>query len=58
MVTADLTTVPKYHSARTLLIITGVAVGAVVAGGLTGYHEYEKRTGQSESLAGCLLRGK
>jgi hypothetical protein len=39
--TADLTTVPKYHNARTALIIVGVVVGAAVAGGLIGYHEYE-----------------
>ncbi len=40
--TADLTTVPKYHSARTLLIVTGVVVvGAAVAGGLIMYHEHE-----------------
>jgi hypothetical protein len=34
---ADLTTVPNYHNARTALIVVGVAV----AGGLIGYHEYE-----------------
>ena len=39
--TADLTTVPKYHNRRTALIIVGVVVGAAVAGGLIGYHEYE-----------------
>jgi hypothetical protein len=39
--TADLTTVPKYHNGRTALIIVGVVVGAAVAGGLIGYHEYE-----------------
>jgi hypothetical protein len=40
--TADLTTVPKYHTTRTILIITGVAAGAVVAGVLIGHHELEK----------------
>jgi hypothetical protein len=39
--TADLTTVPKYHNTRTLLILGGVVGGAAVAGGLIGYHEYE-----------------
>ena len=39
--TADLTTVPKYHNARTLLIIGVVVVGAAVAGGLIAHHEYE-----------------
>jgi hypothetical protein len=39
--TADLTTVPKYHNARTGLIIIGVVVGAAVAGGLIVHHEYE-----------------
>jgi hypothetical protein len=39
--TTDLTTVPKYHNARTLLIIGGVVVGAAVAGGLIAHHEYE-----------------
>ena len=39
--TADLTTVPKYHSARTLLIVTGAFVGAAVAGGLIMYHLHE-----------------
>jgi hypothetical protein len=39
--TADLTTVPKYHSTRTLLIVTGAFVGAAVAGGLIMYHLHE-----------------
>ncbi|HWW22925.1 MAG TPA: hypothetical protein VNY78_03430 [Edaphobacter sp.] len=39
--TADLTTVPKYHSARTALIVTGAFVGAAVAGGLIMYHLHE-----------------
>jgi hypothetical protein len=39
--TADLTTVPNYHNGRTALIVVGVVVGAAVAGGLIGYHEYE-----------------
>ena len=39
--TADLTTVPKYHTTRTILIVTGVAAGAVVAGVLIGHHELE-----------------
>ena len=39
--TTDLTTVPKYHNTRTLLIVFGVVGGAAVAGGLIGYHEYE-----------------
>jgi hypothetical protein len=39
--TADLTTVPKYHNARTAVIILGVVVGAAVAGGLIVHHEYE-----------------
>jgi hypothetical protein len=39
--TADLTTVPNYHNARTALIIVGVVVGVAVAAGLIGYHEYE-----------------
>jgi len=37
--TTDLTTVPKNHNARTLLIIGGVAVGATVAGVLIAHHE-------------------
>ena len=39
--TADLTTVPKYHNARTGLIIIGVVVGAAVAGGFIVHHEFE-----------------
>jgi hypothetical protein len=39
--TADLTTVPKYHNTRTILIVTGVVVGAAVAGGLIAHHEFE-----------------
>jgi hypothetical protein len=39
--TADLTTVPKYHNARTILIVTGAFVGAGVAGGLIMYHLHE-----------------
>jgi hypothetical protein len=39
--TADLTTVPKYHNTRTILIISGVVVGAAVAGGLIAHHEFE-----------------
>src|ERR1700733_12880604 len=35
---ADLPTVPKYHNARTLLIVFG---GAAVAGGLIAHHEFE-----------------
>jgi hypothetical protein len=38
---ADLTTVPKYHNTRTLLIVGGVVVGAAVAGGLIVHHEFE-----------------
>ena len=38
---ADLTTVPKYHNARTLLIVFGVVGGAAVAGGLIAHHEFE-----------------
>ena len=39
--TADLTTVPKYHNAMTILIVTGAFVGAAVAGGLIMYHLHE-----------------
>jgi len=39
--TADPTTVPKYHNARTGLIIIGVVVGAAVAGGFIVHHEFE-----------------
>jgi hypothetical protein len=39
--TANLTTVPQHHNARTLLIVGGVVVGAVVAGVLIGHHETE-----------------
>ena len=39
--TADLTTVPKYHNARTLLVVGGVLVGAAAAGGLIMYHMHE-----------------
>jgi hypothetical protein len=39
--TTDLTTVPKYHSTRTVLIVTGAFVGAAVAGGLIMYHLHE-----------------
>jgi hypothetical protein len=39
--TADLTTVPKYHGARTLLIVFGVVGGAAIAGGLIAHHEFE-----------------
>jgi hypothetical protein len=38
---ADLTTVPKYHNTRTLLIVGGVVVGAAIAGGLIAHHEFE-----------------
>jgi len=38
---ADLTTVPNYHHLRTVLIVTGVAVGLGVAGALIAHHEYE-----------------
>jgi hypothetical protein len=38
---ADLTTVPKYHNTRTLLIVGGVVVGAAVAGGFIVHHEFE-----------------
>jgi hypothetical protein len=47
--TADLTTVPKYHNARTALIIVGVVVGVAVAGGLIGYHEYENSLANQKS---------
>jgi hypothetical protein len=39
--TADLTTVPQHHNARTLLIVGGVVVGAAVAGALIAHHETE-----------------
>lgn len=39
--TAELTTVPKYHNTRTLLIVGGVTVAAAVAGGLILHHEFE-----------------
>jgi hypothetical protein len=39
--TTDLTTVPKYHNTRTLLIVGGVVVGAAVAVGLIAHHEFE-----------------
>jgi hypothetical protein len=39
--TADLTTVPKYHNDRTILIVTGAFVGTAVAGGLIMYHLHE-----------------
>jgi hypothetical protein len=39
--TADLTTVPKSHIARTVLIVTGAFAGAAVAGVLIGRHEFD-----------------
>jgi hypothetical protein len=39
--TADLTTVPKSHTTRTILIVTGAVAGAVVAGVIIGHHETE-----------------
>jgi len=39
--TADLTTVPKYHSTKATLILVGAFVGAAVAGGLIMYHLHE-----------------
>jgi hypothetical protein len=39
--TADLTTVPNYHTGRAALIIVGATVGAGVAGGLLLHHEFE-----------------
>jgi hypothetical protein len=39
--TADLTTVPKYHSARTAVILIGVVGGAAVAGVLIAHHEFD-----------------
>jgi hypothetical protein len=39
--TSDLTTVPQYHTTRTILIVTGAVGGAVVAGVLIGHHETE-----------------
>jgi hypothetical protein len=39
--TADLTTFPKYHATRTVLILAGVGVAAAVAGALILHHEYE-----------------
>ena len=39
--TADLTTVPKYHSTKAALIVVGAFVGAAVAGGLIMYHLHE-----------------
>lgn len=39
--TADLTTVPKYHSGRAALIVVGAFVGTAVAGGLIMYHLHE-----------------
>jgi len=39
--TADLTTVPKHHYARTVLIVTGVVAGAAVAGILIAHHEFD-----------------
>jgi len=39
--TAELTTYPNYHFARTALIITGSVVAAGVAGGLILHHEFE-----------------
>jgi hypothetical protein len=39
--TADLTTVPKYHTTRAILVVTGSVAGAVVAGVLIGHHETE-----------------
>jgi hypothetical protein len=39
--TADLTTFPKYHATRTILIVSGVSVAAAVAGALILHHEYE-----------------
>jgi hypothetical protein len=39
--TADLTTVPKYHSTKAALIVVGAFVGLAVAGGLIMYHLHE-----------------
>ena len=39
--TADLTTVPKHHNTRTILIVGGVVVGAAVAGALIAHHEFD-----------------
>jgi hypothetical protein len=39
--TADLTTVPKYHTGRAALIVVGAFVGTAVAGGLILYHLHE-----------------
>jgi hypothetical protein len=47
--TADLTTVPKYHNTRTILIVTGVVVGAAVAGGLIAHHEFENSLANQKS---------
>ena len=46
---ADLTTVPKYHNVRTVLIITGIAVGAAVAGALILHHEFENGLANQKS---------
>jgi len=47
--TDDLTTVPKYHNTRTILIVTGVFVGAGVAGGLILHHEFENSLANMKS---------
>jgi hypothetical protein len=39
--TADLTTVPKYHSTKAALIVVGAFVGLAVASGLIMYHLHE-----------------
>jgi hypothetical protein len=39
--TADLTTVPKYHTTRTVLIVAGAVAGAAVAGALIAHHEFD-----------------
>jgi hypothetical protein len=39
--TADLTTVPQYHSAKAALLVVGAFVGTAVAGGFIMYHLHE-----------------
>jgi len=47
--TTDLITVPKYHYATTVLIVTGVFVGAAVAGVLIARHEFENSLANQKS---------
>jgi hypothetical protein len=48
--TTDLTTVPKYHTTRTILILTGVVGGAAVAGVLIAHHELANQKSSQDAF--------